>query len=84
MPSTDFTGGYQTAVYQDPSEETHGKLKTVCFEVLKMARPRISPQFARAFDELNEVKKAFQKQGKVSFSDNVDNCYSIFCVRPII
>ena len=35
MASTAFTGGYQVAVYLDPSEENHSKLKRFLFEVLK-------------------------------------------------
>ena len=33
MASTAFTGGYQVAVYLDPSEENHNTLKRFLFEV---------------------------------------------------
>ncbi|KAH9297406.1 hypothetical protein KI387_029088, partial [Taxus chinensis] len=60
---------YRTIIYQDPSEETHDKLKMFTFEVLKISRPRIFPKFARAFDELcMEVEKEFEKEGRASFS----------------
>ncbi|GLJ05545.1 hypothetical protein SUGI_0019880 [Cryptomeria japonica] len=85
MPSTDFTGGYRTAVYQDPSEKTHGKLKAFCFEVLKMSRPRIFPEFTKAFDELSvEVEKEFENEGKASFSDKVDDLIFNFLCRALI
>ncbi|GLJ05549.1 hypothetical protein SUGI_0019960 [Cryptomeria japonica] len=85
MPSLDFFGGYRTGVYQDPSEEKHSKLKAFCFEVLKMSRPRIFPEFARTFDELVvEVEKAFEKEGKVSFSSYAGAFIFNFLCRALI
>ncbi|GLJ05544.1 hypothetical protein SUGI_0019870 [Cryptomeria japonica] len=85
MPSTDFTGGYRTAVYQDPSEKSHGKLKAFCFEVLKMSHPRILPEFARAFEELCvEVEKEFEKEGKAAFSGQVDDLIFNFLCRALV
>ncbi|KAH9302185.1 hypothetical protein KI387_013768, partial [Taxus chinensis] len=76
---------YKTAVYQDPSKETHDKLKTFTFEVLKMSRPRIFPEFSMAFDALcMEVEKEFEKEGKVSFNRQVDDLIFNFLCRALI
>uniref|UniRef100_A0A0D6R0T5 Allene oxide synthase n=1 Tax=Araucaria cunninghamii TaxID=56994 RepID=A0A0D6R0T5_ARACU len=85
MPSTDFTGGYRTTVYLDPSEEKHGKGKKFCFEVLKLSRNRLFPEFGRAFDEaFQQIDKQFDSDGKGSFTDHVDDLIFNFLLRALV
>lgn len=84
MASTAFTGGYRVAVYLDPSEEKHSKLKRFLFEVLKNSRDRYFPEFSRAFDEFGvAVDKEMENKGKASFSTQIDQLIFNFLCRSI-
>lgn len=84
MPSTDFTGGYRVAVYMDPSEEKHKKLKGFCLEVLRNGRDRYFPEFSRAFDELcAALEKEMESSGKASFGEEIEQLIFNFLCRSI-
>ncbi|KAH9301069.1 hypothetical protein KI387_012652, partial [Taxus chinensis] len=65
MPNTNFTDNYKTETYQNASEETRNKIKTLYYEVLKMIHPQILPKFTRNFNEIYvEVEKELEKEWK--------------------
>uniref|UniRef100_A0A0C9QMP3 TSA: Wollemia nobilis Ref_Wollemi_Transcript_21860_2209 transcribed RNA sequence n=1 Tax=Wollemia nobilis TaxID=56998 RepID=A0A0C9QMP3_9CONI len=81
MPSTDYTGGYRTLSYLDPSEEKHGQLKNFCFEVLKMNRDRWIPEFDRATSELwQELETQLAEHGRAAFNEASEQmCLNFLC-----
>nr|ATG29971.1 CYP74A73 [Taxus chinensis] len=85
MPSPDYTGGYRTLSYLDPSEENHGKLKSFCFEVLMMNRERWIPEFQRAAQELWDVlEKELASHGRAGFNDASEHMTFNFLCRSVM
>ncbi|GLJ30787.1 hypothetical protein SUGI_0610760 [Cryptomeria japonica] len=85
MPSPDYTGGYRTLSYLDPSEENHGKLKSFCFEVLMMNRDRWIPEFNRATQELwQTLEKNLAENGRAVFNDASEHMTFNFLCRSVM
>lgn len=84
MPSPEFTGGYRTLSFLDPSEEKHTQLKNFCFEVLRMNRDRWFPEFARAASELwGVLEKQLAENGRAVFNDEFEQVAFNFLCRSV-
>lgn len=85
MPSPEFTGGYRTLSYLDPSEEKHAQLKNFCFEVLRMNRDRWIPEFGKAASELWEgLEKQMAEKDRAVFNDEFEQMAFNFLCRSVL
>eukprot|EP00252_Welwitschia_mirabilis_P009649 TRINITY_DN2232_c0_g1_i1.p1 TRINITY_DN2232_c0_g1~~TRINITY_DN2232_c0_g1_i1.p1 ORF type:complete len:594 (+),score=-68.98 TRINITY_DN2232_c0_g1_i1:220-1782(+) len=84
MPSTDFTGGYRTLSFLDPSEERHTQLKNFVFTVLGMHRDRFIPEFGRAAEELwGTLEADLAATGKANFNPAAEHMALNFLLRAV-
>ncbi|KAM7514168.1 hypothetical protein LguiA_003751 [Lonicera macranthoides] len=83
-PSTNLTGGYRVLAYQDPSEQSHAKLKQLVFFLLKSRRDRVIPEFRNSFAEtFNSLESKFKSETKVSLNDATDQALFNFLARAL-
>ncbi|KAI3883209.1 hypothetical protein MKX03_017669 [Papaver bracteatum] len=73
-PSTSFTGGYKVSAYLDPSDEKHGKLKTIYLGLFASIHHKLIPVsqtfFGALFDNLESDVAA---KGEASFNTYSDD-----------
>eukprot|EP00252_Welwitschia_mirabilis_P015351 TRINITY_DN3373_c0_g1_i7.p1 TRINITY_DN3373_c0_g1~~TRINITY_DN3373_c0_g1_i7.p1 ORF type:complete len:480 (+),score=18.54 TRINITY_DN3373_c0_g1_i7:118-1557(+) len=84
MPPLDFFGGNRVAVYRDPSEEIHSKLKSFCMELISRNSWRFFPEFDRTFDEFcKALELQLAEKGSAKFSEHIEQFIFNFICRAI-
>lgn len=84
MPSTEFTGGYRTLSYLDPSEPNHAKLKRLMFFLLSYRRDKIMPEFHVSYTDMFEsLESQLAAEGKANFGEANDQAAFNFLARSL-
>ncbi|XP_065873960.1 fatty acid hydroperoxide lyase, chloroplastic [Euphorbia lathyris] len=84
MPSTAFTGGITPAVYSDPSNPQHAKVKKFALDILKRSSKVWMTELVYNFDRLwDEVESDISEKGSCSYFFSLQQCLFCFLTKSL-
>lgn len=85
MPSVSFTGNHRVVVYRDPSEPTHGTVKTFCIDLLKRSSKVWVDEFLSNLNiMLTSVENEVSDKGSSNFIAPMQKCIFRFLSMSIV
>ncbi|KAJ6819665.1 putative inactive linolenate hydroperoxide lyase [Iris pallida] len=85
MPSLRFTGNTRVAVYQDPSEPQHARVKNFCLDLLKRSAGTWASEFLAGLDTmLSAVEAEVSEKGSSNFILPLQKCIFRFLCKSIV